>query len=112
MLRGTNSRNYGNVTLSAVLQLLMSSFQSAVSKRARTEVESRLLQTPKDNDGEDEFTTFGKTVANTIRKLPRVSQIFVRKKINDILFEAEIQAMRSASEDEPISMTDFFDRIS
>ena len=91
------------IIVSSHLDLRSFTLQKIPKKRSRTDVEHVLLQTVQENGDDDEFTTFGKTVADTIRKLPRISQICVKKNINDMLFEAEIQAIRNECEDEPIS---------
>ena len=46
-----------------------------------------------EKEDEDEFSNFGKTVADTLRKLPRIWQIMAKKKINDILFDAEMEVV-------------------
>ena len=61
-----------------------------------------------EKDVDDEFTTYGKTVADTIQKLSRISQIYVKKKIDHVLFEVEVGAMGTASGDGPISVAEYF----
>lgn len=71
-------------------------------KRPRKDVDLVILPTFQDKEKKDEFANFGKTVADTLRKLPRMSQIQAKKKINDILFEAEMEAMSEASVEQPV----------
>ena len=59
-------------------------------KRKRTKIENAILESIADKEDEDEFSNFGRIVADSLRKLSKVSQIITKKKINDIIFDAEM----------------------
>ena len=77
-------------------------------KRPRIDVDQAILQSLQEKDDEDEFSNFGKTVADTVRKLPRIFQIQVKKKINDILFEAEMEIIKKACAGQEIQIGELF----
>ena len=77
-------------------------------KRPRIDVDQATLQSLQEKNDKDEFSNFGKTVADTVRKLPRISQIQVKKKINDILFEAEMEIIKKACAGQEIQLAELF----
>eukprot|EP00795_Rhopilema_esculentum_P007855 gene7855-13733_t len=46
----------------------------------------------------DEANNFAKVVADSIRKMPRRAQLIVKKKITDIIFDAELQLCNTPTE--------------
>ena len=71
--------------------------RSTTKKRPRTEIEHAIMEALADKEEEDKFSNFGRTVADSLRKLSKVSQIVARKKINDILFNAEMAELTGHS---------------
>lgn len=86
--------------------------RKVIRKRPRTEVEKAIMQSLADKEDEDEFANFGKTIADSLRKLPKLSQVLTKKKINDIIFEAEMAVMgnnpNSEANEEP-QVSNFMD---
>ncbi|XP_065065919.1 uncharacterized protein LOC135691859 [Rhopilema esculentum] len=78
---------------------VMTYTQNIPRKRSQNQTERESHTAMAAMFGEDEFSNFGKTVADTLRTLPKISQVLAKKRINDILFEAEMEAIRASSGD-------------
>ena len=69
--------------------------QARREKYSMTQYEAILRSLSTEND---EANNFAKVVADSIRKMPRRAQLIVKKKITDIIFDAELQLCNTPTE--------------